>query len=167
MVTIAGSSAPLSAAHNADLLLVSVGLPVYNAERHLTKALDSLLRQDYPNLELIVSDNASEDGTEAICRSYAERDARVHYHRADHNMGAIWNFNRVFELATGEYFMWAAHDDLRDPSYLTACVAAMQAHPDAVLCCTGILFLDEADLAIEVPPHVEGLRPTGKTPRDR
>ena len=82
-------------------------------------------------------------------------------------MGAIWNFNRVFELATGEYFMWAAHDDLRDPRYVSACLAAMQSHPDAVLCCTDILFLDEGDLAIEVPPHVEGIRPTGKTPRDR
>ena len=149
------------------LPLVSIGLPVYNAERHLRKALDSLLRQDYPNIELIVSDNASEDGTEAICRSYADGDARVHYHRADHNMGAIWNFNRVFELATGEYFMWAAHDDERDPRYVSMCVAAMQSRPDAVLCCTDIFFLDQEGTTPDVPPHVAGIRPTGKTPLDR
>src|SRR5437764_1392897 len=59
------------------------------------------------------------------------------------------------------------HDDLRDPRYVSACLAAMQSDPDAVLCCTDILFLDEGDLAIAVPPHVEGIRPTGKTPRDR
>src|SRR5450759_3059115 len=120
------------------LPLVSIGLPVYNAERYLSRALDSLLAQDYPNVELIVSDNASVDGTEEICRSYAQRDARVHYDRADRNMGAIWNFNRVFELASGEYFMWTAHDDLRDRRYVSACVAALRARPDAVLCCTGI-----------------------------
>ena len=133
----------------------------------MAKALDSLLAQDYESFELIVSDNASTDSTQEICTSYARRDSRLRYHRAEHNMGAIWNFNRVFELATGEYFMWAAHDDLRDPRYVSACVATMQSHPDAVLCCTDILFLDEGDLAIEVPPHVEGMRPTGKTPRDR
>ena len=113
----------------ADLPLVSIGLPVYNAERHLAKALDSLLAQDYESFELIVSDNASTDSTQEICTSYAKRDSRLRYHRAEHNMGAIWNFNRVFELATGEYFMWAAHDDLRDPRYVSACLAAMQSHP--------------------------------------
>jgi len=149
------------------LPLVSIGLPVYNAERYLSRALDSLLAQDYPNVELIVSDNASVDGTEEICRSYAQRDARVHYDRADRNMGAIWNFNRVSELARGEYFMWAAHDDLRDPSYVSACVAAMQSRPDAVLCCTGIRFIDEDGHEIEVPPHVAGTRPVGRTAHDR
>jgi glycosyltransferase involved in cell wall biosynthesis len=150
-----------------DQPLVSIGLPVYNAERYLRPALDSLLAQDYPDLELIVSDNASTDGTEEICRSYAQGDARVQYHRADQNMGAIWNFNRVFELARGEYFMWAAHDDLRDPRYVSACVAALRASPDAVLCCTGIRFIDEDGRPVEVPPHVAGLHPVGKTPRER
>lgn len=147
--------------------LVSIGLPVYNAERYLKLALDSLVAQDHPNFELIISDNASTDGTEKICRSYAQRDARVRYHRAEHNMGAIWNFNRVFELARGEYFMWAAHDDLRDPRCVSACVAAMQTRPDAVLCCTGIRFIDEDGGAIDVAPHVAGIRPTGRTPGER
>jgi glycosyltransferase involved in cell wall biosynthesis len=151
----------------ADLPLVSVGLPVYNAERYLSQALDSLLGQDYANLEVIVSDNASADGTEAICRTYAQRDARLQYHRAEHNKGAVWNFNRVFELAGGEYFMWSAHDDLRDPRYVSACVAALRARPDAVLCCTDIRFVDEDGREIEVPPHVAGIRPAGETVRGR
>jgi hypothetical protein len=82
-------------------------------------------------------------------------------------MGAIWNFNRVFELASGEFFMWAAHDDLRDPRYVSACVAAMRAEPDAVLCCTDIRFIDEDGLPIDVPPHVAGVRPTDRTVRER
>jgi glycosyltransferase involved in cell wall biosynthesis len=155
------------ASETRDLPLVSIGLPVYNAERHLRQALDSLLGQDYPNLELIVSDNASEDATAEICTSYAARDARVRYQRAERNMGATWNFNRVFELAGGEYFMWAAHDDERDPRYVSACVAALRRQPDAVLCCTGIRFVDGDDRTIDVPAYVAGIRPTGRTPGAR
>jgi glycosyltransferase involved in cell wall biosynthesis len=150
-----------------DSPLVTIGLPVFNAERHLRQALDSLLGQDYPNVEVIVSDNASEDATAEICKSYSERDGRLHYHRAEHNMGATWNFNRVFALARGEYFMWAAHDDARDPRYVSACVAALRRQPDAVLCCTGIRFIDADDRTIDVPAYVAGIRPTGKTPGER
>jgi glycosyltransferase involved in cell wall biosynthesis len=151
----------------ADEPLVSIGLPVYNAERYLAQALDSLLGQDHSNLELIVSDNASSDSTQEICTSYAHRDSRLRYHRSEKNMGAVWNFNRVFELATGEYFMWAAHDDLRDPSYVSACLAALRQRPDAVLCCTDIRFIDEVGKAIDVPPHVAGIRPVGETAGQR
>jgi glycosyltransferase involved in cell wall biosynthesis len=142
-------------------------VPVYNAERYLSLALDSLLRQDYPNVEIIVSDNASTDATEEICRSYTARDTRLRYHRADSNMGAVWNFNRVFELAEGEYFMWSAHDDLHDPRYVSGCVGALQSRPDAALCCTEIRFIDEDGQDIEVPPHIGGIRPAGETVRER
>lgn len=147
--------------------LVSIGLPVYNAARYLRDALDSLLGQDYPNLELIISDNASDDATEEICSEYIKRDARVRYYRNAQNVGAVWNFNRVLELARGEYFMWAAHDDLRDPNYASACVAALQKRPDAVLCCTGIRFIDEDGRELHEPPSVVGIRPVGKTARER
>ena len=149
------------------LPLVSIGLPVYNAERYLSQALDSLLGQDYLNVELIVSDNASEDGTEQICRQYALRDSRLRYYRAPINMGAVWNFNRVFELAGGEYFMWAAFDDLRAPHYVSACVARIEASPEAALCCTGIVFIDEGGLQIDVPDYRYGFPPTTRSARDR
>jgi glycosyltransferase involved in cell wall biosynthesis len=114
--------------------LVSIGVPVYNGERGLATALDCLLRQDYPRFEIIISDNGSEDGTEDIGRRYANNDARVKYFRSDVNRGAVWNFNRVFELSSGEYFMWAAHDDEREPEFVKACVERLEACPDAVLC---------------------------------
>src|SRR5713101_1415350 len=117
-------------------------MPLRNAERHLTEAFDSLLAQEYQNLELIVSDNASTDATESICRAYAAHDKRIRYHRAGTNLGAVRNFNRVFELAQGEYFMWAAHDDLRAPGFVSCGVAALESHPDAVLCCTDVGFID-------------------------
>ncbi len=114
--------------------LVSIGLPVYNAAGLLPTALESLLAQDYPNFELVISDNASTDETGAICREHAQRDSRISYHRADVNRGASWNFNRVFELSRGEYFMWGAHDDLWDPRYVSSCVEVLRSRPEAVLC---------------------------------
>ena len=115
-------------------ILVSIGVPVFNGEKGLARALDSLLVQDYPDLEIIVSDNASTDGTRAICEKYVNKDSRIKYHRVSENRGAIWNFNRVFELSSGKYFMWAAHDDQREPSFVSACVQKMESCPDAVLC---------------------------------
>ena len=145
--------------------LVSIGMPLHNAGRHLTEALDSLLAQDYREFELILSDNASTDATESICREYAARDSRISYERTESNQGAVWNFNRVFEVAKGDYFMWAAHDDIRATRFVSVCVDALEARPDAVLCCTGIGFIDEDGHDIE--PWIELVRPVGRTPRAR
>lgn len=112
---------------------VSIGLPVYNGERYLALALDSLLGQTYENFELIVSDNASTDGTEEICRAYAARDARIRYERAAENRGAAWNFNHVFHRARGELFRWACYDDLCAPTLVEALVAELDASPPAVV----------------------------------
>ena len=116
--------------------LVSVGLAVYNGEAYLSQSLDSLLAQDYENIELIISDNASTDRTGEICHSYASGDDRIRYYRNDQNRGPVWNFNRVFELAWGEYFMWACHDDYWDPQYLRSCIEALENHDTAVLAAT-------------------------------
>ncbi|MDX6271362.1 MAG: hypothetical protein QOD28_2585 [Acidobacteriota bacterium] len=136
-------------------------MPLYNAERYVREALDALLAQDYRNFELIISDNASTDATESICRDYAARDARIRYHRAESNMGAVWNFRRVFELASGEYFMWAAFDDLRAPEYLTRCVAELESHPAAVMCCTGVRVIDEAGREVGESDFPRGIRMGG------
>jgi glycosyltransferase involved in cell wall biosynthesis len=138
--------------------LVSIGMPLYNAERYVREALNALLAQDYQNFELIISDNASTDATPDICREYAARDRRIHYQRAESNMGAVWNFRRVFELARGEYFMWAAFDDLRAPVYLSRCVAALEARPDAVMCCTGVRVIDEEGREVSETDFPLGIR---------
>lgn len=147
--------------------LVSIGMPLYNGARYLREAIDALLAQEYENFELIISDNASEDETEAICREYAARDARVRYLRAERNMGAPWNFSRVFELSGGKYFMWAAFDDLRHPLYLKKCVAALEANPRAALCCTDLHVIDEEGREVDDANHVHGIRPVGATPIER
>jgi len=122
---------------------VSVGMPVYNGERYLREAVDSILHQTYTDFELIISDNGSCDATEQICRHYASIDNRVRYIRSESNRGPSWNFRRVFELAEGEYFKWLSHDDVCDPRLLERCVDALDATPAAILCCARLAFLDE------------------------
>lgn len=102
---------------------VSIGMPVYNGERYISEALDSLLAQTFVNFELIISDNASTDDTERICLEYASRDARIRYIRQDTNKGAASNFKYVLEGAVGTFFMWAAYDDMWESNWLEALVA--------------------------------------------
>jgi glycosyltransferase involved in cell wall biosynthesis len=113
---------------------VSIGMPVYNGEKFVAEALDSILAQDFGDFELIISDNASTDKTQQICEAYARRDSRVKYSRLPENLGAAKNYNRVFELSSGEFFKWAPHDDLIDPRFLSACLAQFEkAPPETVL----------------------------------
>ena len=113
---------------------VSIGMPLYNAERYLRESLDCLLSQTFGDFELVISDNGSTDATEAICVDYAKRDGRIKYHRENENRGAIWNFNRVFELSRGEYFKFAAYDDLLHETFLQRCVGCLDDDPDVVWC---------------------------------
>src|SRR4030042_4089054 len=113
--------------------LVSIGMAVHNGERYIRQALDSLLAQDYDNFELIISDNASTDKTREICLAYAAKDKRVRYYRNQTNVGALRNFDRVFELSSGEYFMWACHDDYWKPRYLSSCLEAFNISEAIVL----------------------------------
>jgi glycosyltransferase involved in cell wall biosynthesis len=112
---------------------VSIGLPVFNGEDYLADAIESILRQDFQDFELIISDNASDDATPAICRRFAQSDPRVQYHRSDVNRGAAWNYNRVFELSQGEFFRWQAHDDLCLPGLLSHCLQVFDDSPSSVV----------------------------------
>lgn len=115
---------------------VSLGVPVYNAANYLAEAIDCALAQTFEDWELIVADNASTDDTPSICEQYVSRDPRIRYLRSAENRGAAWNFNRAFEQSRGEFFKWAAHDDLFAPTFLERCVAAFDATPEAVYCHT-------------------------------
>ena len=122
---------------------VSVGMPLYNAQRFLGETLDSILGQTFPDFELVISDNGSSDRTEEICRDYAARDARIRYYRNEVNRGAAWNHNHVFELSQGEYFKWASFDDLLAPTFLEKCVAVLDSQFDVVLCFTKFRDFDD------------------------
>jgi glycosyltransferase involved in cell wall biosynthesis len=123
---------------------VSIGMPVFDGEKYLRESLESILNQTYQNFELIISDNASTDHTQQICLEYAAKDNRIHYYRNTKNLGAPKNYNRVFELSSGEYFKWAAYDDVLAPEFLEKCVYMLDKDPSVVgcICKTGRIDKD-------------------------
>jgi glycosyltransferase involved in cell wall biosynthesis len=119
---------------NNNKIRVSIGMPVFNGEKYVKDALDSILAQTFQDFELVISDNASTDHTQQICRGYAAKDGRVRYYRNERNLGGPKNYNRVFELSSGEYFKWAAYDDVLAPEYLRKCVNVLDKDPSIVGC---------------------------------
>jgi glycosyltransferase involved in cell wall biosynthesis len=103
--------------------LVSIGMPVFNGADYIEQALDSLLSQTYENFEIIISDNCSTDSTYEICEKFALKDKRVRLLKQLQNMGPLFNFGFVLQQARGEYYMWAAHDDVWDKHWLTLAVS--------------------------------------------
>lgn len=140
---------------------VSIGLPVYNGENYLSDAINSVLVQTYTDFELIICDNGSTDRTEGICRRYADADPRIRYHRNPRNLGASTNFRQTFELSTGEYFRWLAHDDVLAPEYLERCVAALDREPDAVLAQPRVGVIDAKGRVVAVHDN----NPRASSPR--
>ncbi|NRB08622.1 MAG: glycosyltransferase [Richelia sp.] len=122
---------------------VSIGLPVYNGENFIREAIDSILAQTFTDFELVISDNASTDNTEAICREYITKDSRIKYYKNKTNLGGAPNYNRTVELSNGEYFKWAAHDDVITPDFLSKCVDILDSNPDVVLCHSLVSYIDE------------------------
>jgi len=112
---------------------LSIGLPVYNGDKYLSESLESLLGQTYAEFELIISDNASTDGTAEICRHYAGQDSRIRYFRQRHNIGCAPNHNFVLTAARGELFKSASHDDLYASDLIERCIGALDEDPRVVL----------------------------------
>ena len=134
---------------NSKQRLVSIGMPVYNGDKYLEQALDSLLNQDFKDFEVIICDNGSSDKTQSICEKYAEQDDRIAYHRSNKNQGAAWNFNQTFKLSTGKYFKWLSHDDYLAPTYLSCCVEALEKAPETdVLCFPMVQYIDKTGQAL-------------------
>jgi glycosyltransferase involved in cell wall biosynthesis len=143
---------------------VSIGLPVRDGERYLRATIDSIRAQTFTDFELIIADNASTDGTEAICREYAAADPRVRRVRNATNLGVARNFNLTLELARGEYFKWAADDDLLEPAFLARCVEELDRNPGIVLCHAQTRIIDELGTVVgdyAYPPgHGGAVRPS-------
>ena len=121
---------------------LTIALPVFNGERFLALALESILAQTFTDFELIVCDNASTDGTEALCRDAAARDDRVQYVRNPTNLGINRNFGIGVEMARGRYFKWAAHDDIVAPEFAARCVEVLDNDPDVALVQSLVAIID-------------------------
>ena len=113
---------------------VSIAMPVYNGQRYVGQTIESLLGQTFGDFEFVISDNASTDDTEAICRRYAATDCRIRYVRRETNIGGPRNFGYVFSLCIGDYVKWTTADDLSDRRFLEEAVAVLDADPDVALC---------------------------------
>jgi len=135
---------------------VSIGLPVYNGDRFLRQAVESILNQTFGDFELIISDNASTDGTEEMCRGLAAQDPRVRYVRNARNIGGGRNANQVFELARASFFKWHPHDDYIAPEYLERCIEVLRRDPSVILCLSKVRVVGVEG---EVLLHREGGQP--------
>jgi glycosyltransferase involved in cell wall biosynthesis len=112
---------------------VTIGMPVYNSRpAHFYQALRPLLAQDFEDFELIISDNESVDPAREMYLAAARLDRRIRYVRHEKNHGSAFNFNYLVSVAAGEYFMWAADDDIRRPGFVGRAVRILDDHRSVV-----------------------------------
>jgi glycosyltransferase involved in cell wall biosynthesis len=131
---------------------VSIGLPTFNRAAGLRRAAESVLAQTWDDLELVISDNASDDETQAACAELARRDDRVRVVRHETNVGAEANFRRALEQATGTFFMWLADDDWLDAGTVAACAQRLLERPDHSLACAASRYFRDDELAFVERP---------------
>ncbi len=134
--------------------LVSIGIPTYNRAGSLTRALESVMAQDYPHWEALISDNASSDETEAICQRFCAQDVRIRFIRQPRNSGAHGNFNFVLQESGSKYFLWLADDDWLCPGFLAQCVAALEQDPDCALALGQVNYFQGDQFVYREPPIV-------------
>jgi glycosyltransferase involved in cell wall biosynthesis len=151
----------------AENPIISVGLPVYNGETHVESAVRSVMEQTLDNLELVVSDNASTDATEEVCRRLAHEDRRIRYYRNAENLGAAANFNRVFQLSRGPYFKWLGHDDVLDPKAMAKALDVMQTRDDVSIVHWLERMTDEGGNTLREYTPDQGFDLDGETPGAR
>lgn len=120
---------------------VSVGMPVYNGEKFVARAIESLILQTHSNIEIIISDNFSTDGTELICRAYADKDRRIRYTRQKKNIGGLANFQHVLDAASSDYFAFIAHDDYWAPNFVEKNLTNLISNEESVASICDVAFV--------------------------
>jgi glycosyltransferase involved in cell wall biosynthesis len=144
---------------------VSIAVPAYNCEKYIRQSIDSLLAQTFQDFELVISDNASTDGTPDICQGYAAADSRVRYVRRSENIGGPGNFRYVFSLCAGRYHKWSTADDYWHPAFLEEAVAVLDREPDVVLCYPKTRLIDAMGEKLE--DYDDNLDLSDDAPRER
>lgn len=139
-------------------LLVSVGLPVRNAGTRVADVVASILAQDHPRIELVISDNASTDDTEEVCRDLARSDERVVYHRQPENIGLLNNFIHTMRKATGTFFRWIGDDDRLEPTFVSRCLREFAQDERLILVTTGVTYTGPDGVAESAVYDGTGLR---------
>jgi glycosyltransferase involved in cell wall biosynthesis len=128
--------------------LVTIAIPTYNrADKFLKESLRSACSQDYPNLEIIVADNCSEDGTEYLVKQF--QDKRIRYYKHHKNVGPFANMNFCVNQANGEYLLMLHDDDMIDSDFIKVCMdAAMHGQNIFGIIMTGARIVDETGKVI-------------------
>jgi glycosyltransferase involved in cell wall biosynthesis len=132
---------------------LSIGLPVYNGEQYLAESIEALLGQTFEDFELVISDNASTDETEEICRKYGRQDRRIRYFRQPRNIGLAPNHGFTLDQARGELFKWASHDDLYGRDLHKLSIEALDKHPEVVLAHSWTARIDETGAVVKVEKY--------------
>jgi len=120
---------------------ITIGLPVFNDCKFISTTLESLLAQSFRNFRLLVSDNASSDGTSEICQKFARRDSRICYIRHKENIGSHENFRGVLAGCKTDFFMWMGSHDLISTNYIESCLETLLTNKRIVLCYGNIKFI--------------------------
>jgi len=111
---------------------LSIGLAVRNGGDGIKRCIESILSQDFTDLELVVSDNVSDDGTIETLENYARADRRIRLNLNRVNIGSHENMRSVLEASRGTFFRWISHDDWLEPKCLSTCVRALESRRDAI-----------------------------------
>jgi glycosyltransferase involved in cell wall biosynthesis len=113
-------------------------MPTWNAEPFIERTLQSLAAQTYPNLHILISDDASTDATPKICAQFAANHPQCRFIRQEARRGWTGNVTTLLQVAEGDCFFFAFHDDPLQPTYVTRLVEALTSNPHAVLAFTDV-----------------------------
>lgn len=134
---------------------LTIGMPVFNDKDFIVQSLDCLLSQTFSDYVLIISDDASSDGTSLICQKYAQSESRITYIRHEKNLGISRNMQFLLSQADTEFFMWAGDDDLYDPQFIQYHINALEHNPDAISAFGGCVLIDERGMEISEPVFLD------------
>ncbi len=138
--------------HNVTAMkTLFIGMPVYNGERFIGASIESIRSQTFKDWTMLISDNASTDGTAALCKEYAAKDSRIRYARHEKNSGGENNFKYLLDQADSRYFMWAS-DDLWEKEFIESCIAKLEQNPACGLAFSNIANIDSQDRVIRDYP---------------
>lgn len=132
--------------------LISICLPVFNGEKFLSLAIDSVLTQTYSNFELLISDDCSTDDSLEIIKRYAEKDKRIRFWKNDKRLGLFHNYNQCISNSLGEYIKPFAQDDLWHPAMLSECAKILSENPDVALVSTRRRIIDGEGCEVQESP---------------
>lgn len=138
--------------------LVSIGMPVYNSETTIYKAVGTIVNQTYKNIEIIISDNNSTDLTFGICKDFADTDSRIRLVQQELNIGPTRNFQYVLNESKGKYFIWAAGDDFRSLDFIEVNVDALEKYPNYVASTSPNVFPGQNLESLKITTSLKGTR---------